>query len=413
MAAEQPSTDRSRPVLVSLTKYIAYPGITHAGGQYLLNHIAALSETFDLTHIAPNTPLNRDALARDDVNTERNTLIGPKLSGFRFALLKLESIWSGSSVYRPVRKLFRAHKAPWQTLENAAIIELQWSEMIALAPLIRRRLPNARIVGIAHDVITQRLERQTERELNPLKLWLLQIAARRARTRERASFAALDLLVVFSRKDAELAHALAPELRIEVVHPAVGPAEGVPVAPESDQPNVLFVGAMNRPENTDAVTWFITHIWPRVLERVAEATFTVAGAHPSTKLQELAANTRNIEFTGFVQSFDEVFAKARMCVVPLRRGAGVKFKTVEALMRGVPVVSTSVGAEGIEAQHLLTAITDDANLFAERTITALTSANPDLVTRARDWATATYAFPSFAKRITELYQGVMHDKPAS
>ena len=127
--------------------------VTHAGGQYVLAHDRALRGFVQLENLAPDIPLNREALPLAADGPAASLIAGAHLDGLRLKLARLESVWAGSAIYRPVRQLFRGDGAPWAKLEAADAIELQWSEMIALAPLIKRRLPQKPLIGIAHDII--------------------------------------------------------------------------------------------------------------------------------------------------------------------------------------------------------------------------------------------------------------------
>ena len=393
------------PTVVSLTKYIPYPAVTHAGGEYLLAHDRALSRFARVEHLAPDTPINRDALpkAADGPPAELLAEARPSLTGPLLGLFQLESVWAGSSIYRPVRRLFRGDRAPWAALERADAIELQWSEMIALAPSLRRRLPGTPLIGIAHDVITQRLERQAAGASSPIRRALLRIAAARCRRREAATFAWLDLLIVFSEKDAALARELAPAVRVEVVHPGLGPTDPLPRSTDPAEPIVLFTGAMNRPENHGGVAWFLDEIWPAVLRDVPEARLVIAGANPPESLRARVATAPRTELTGFVDSLEPWYARASLFVAPLRAGAGVKFKTIDAMLRGVPIVTTAVGAEGIDAPELFAAVTDDAGSFAEAAVRQLRDPDEALAARAREWAEGVYGVAAFEGRIRELY----------
>lgn len=408
-AAQAP---RERSVL-SLTKYIPYPSVTHAGGQYLLAHDRALAEVAVFEQFAPDIPLNREALPLVGDGSAASLLDGARLDGLALACWRLESVWAGSAIYRPVRRLFSGDRAPWAKLEAADAIEFQWSEMIALAPLVRRRLPDAVLIGIAHDVITQRLERQLAGRMSALKRALLRLAATKSRRREAASFAALDLLIVFSEKDASLARGLSPGTRVEVVHPGLGPTSPLHRAPHAAEPIVLFTGAMNRPENWRGVLWFLDEIWPAVLAAVPSARFVIAGAKPPEALVARVAATARAELTGFVDSLEPYYAEASVFVAPLRAGAGVKFKTVDALLRGVPVVSTEVGAEGIDAPELFGAVVDDAPAFAEAVVRQLREPDEALAQRAQRWADGVYGIAAFERRLRELYTDVIDDRAAS
>ena len=120
---------------------------------------------------------------------------------------------------------------------------------------------------------------------------------------------------------------------------------------------LLFVGAMHRDANVDAVRWFHDEILPRVRAEVGEVRFTIAGASPPAEIQRLAASP-GVEVTGFVESLEPFYARATVFVAPLRIAGGIAGKTLDALAAGCPVVTTTLGNDGIGAtpgQHLLVA----------------------------------------------------------
>lgn len=391
--------------MLSLTKYIPYPSVPHAGGQYLLAHDRALEGFVRIEQFAPDVPLNREALPLVDGGPPAS-LIGPRLDGFSLLLARIESIWAGSAVYWQLRRLFHGDRAPWSRIEAADAVELQWSEMIALAPMIRSRLPRMPLIGIAHDIITQRLERQSARG-SAARRALLRLAASRSRRREARSFAALDILLVFSEKDAVLARELAPDVRVEVVHPGLGPTDPLPRAPHHGEPVVLFTGAMNRPENWQGAVWFIEEMWGHVLDAVPNARLVIVGASPPEALAAKVASAPRTELTGFVDSLEPWYARAAVFVAPLRAGAGVKFKTIDAMLRGVPIVTTSVGAEGIDAPELFAAVTDDAREFSEGVVAQLRNPDIALTERAQRWADRVYGTAAFEARLREVYADVI------
>ncbi|WP_165350358.1 glycosyltransferase [Xylanimonas protaetiae] len=392
--------------LASLTKYIAHEGIAHAGGQYVLHHYAALRDLITISEIAPDTPRNRHAMTlRTDVD-DIELVTGPGLfRGGRFKQLgDLESAWSGSAVTQDVRRTFASDAAPWPLLERAAGIELHWSELMALAPAVRRRLPHARLVGIAHDVITQRWARAAETSSWPVSL-AYRVAADRSRARERESFAALDLVIAFSEKDAALVREISPHTRAEVVLPGLGPAPGEMLArtPDVSEPVVLFTGALSRPDNHEAVTWFLTEVWPSVLARVPSARFVAAGAHPKPALEKLVARSERATLTGYVDSLEPYYASASVFVAPIFNGAGVKFKTIDALLRSVPVVATDVGAEGIANSASLLSVANSPGPFSDLVADALTNPDDARTTHAAAWANDTYGNAAFTRRLRDLY----------
>lgn len=406
-ATRQPGDSQAQKnSVVCLTKYIPYPGISHAGGEYLESHARVIGTFARINFFAPATPLNVDALTRVRSDTSASMLGARPLRGLWFRFLQIEATLAGSSMYAPIRRLFRGSKAPWAELSAADIVEFQWGEMIALAPLVRKQLPVSTLVGVAHDINTQRWTRKA-RQSRGLRRVLARLIAGKTQHQESRSFSALDVLIVFSEKDAALARELAPGLRVEIVHPGFVP-KSVRRKPSVSAPVVLFVGAMNRPENEDAVLWFLEQVWPRISQAVPAAKFVIAGAKPSQRLSDVASTAQSVELTGFVETLTPWYEQAAVCVVPLRTGAGVKFKTIDAMISGVPVVTTSVGAEGIDATNLFSGLTDEADQFADAVIEELRTPDTVRTELAREWAETNYGLNAFNARLRELYGGLFN-----
>lgn len=137
------------------------------------------------------------------------------------------------------------------------------------------------------------------------------------------------------------------------------------------EPYVLFVGAMDRAYNQEAVHWFLEQVWPRVRAAVPEARFCVVGNAPPPALQ--AFNGRDgVLVTGFVPDLTAWYARASVFVAPLRVAGGMLQKVLDALAMGLPVVATTVSNHGIAAtpgEHLELADTPDS--FAEKVIALL------------------------------------------
>lgn len=133
---------------------------------------------------------------------------------------------------------------------------------------------------------------------------------------------------------------------------------------------LLFVGGFAHPPNADAVRWFAREIFPKIRQRLPQIKFYVVGSKVTEEIQALHSEEKGIIIKGFVseEELAELYASCRMVVVPLRYGAGVKGKVVEAIYNGAPIITTSVGAEGIPRVDSVLEIADDAELFAEKTV---------------------------------------------
>jgi len=123
----------------------------------------------------------------------------------------------------------------------------------------------------------------------------------------------------------------------------------VPVS-EEHPPTVVFTGSMDSAANIGGVKFFIEKVWPAVLAGVAEAQFLVVGRNPPASLLALGKTSRNVRFTGAVDDIRPFTRKAHVAVIPLLVGGGTRIKAFEAMAMGCPVVSTSVGIEGLAVE---------------------------------------------------------------
>lgn len=178
---------------------------------------------------------------------------------------------------------------------------------------------------------------------------------------ERRFLGFADKVTVPSRKDAELIGNIydVDENRVEVVRPSL--SDFVDNMIRSDvfiEPySILFWGAMNRKENYLAAIKFIKENFTELLKEFPLAKLYIVGASPHADLIELSANFPNsVIVTGYVEDPTEYFVKCSIGVAPLLSGAGVKVKVLEMIRAGIPVVSTPVGAEGIEKNELLISV---------------------------------------------------------
>lgn len=127
--------------------------------------------------------------------------------------------------------------------------------------------------------------------------------------------------------------------------PGVVPVHRNPVTP----PELLFLGRLNIPHNEDAITTFLTAVMPRLVERLPGVILRVIGSGASARLRALAAPFGDqVRLEGFVEDLEPVFARVSASVAPLRFGTGIKIKMLDTLARGVPVLTTGLGVDGID-----------------------------------------------------------------
>jgi polysaccharide biosynthesis protein PslH len=138
---------------------------------------------------------------------------------------------------------------------------------------------------------------------------------------------------------------------------------------KQDIPSVLFVGNFLYYPNVDAAMYFCKDIFPLILEEVPNARLFIVGNSPPPEILALGAqNNNNVVITGYVSSLYPFYKFAKVVVCPLRIGGGIKVKVLEAVRAGKAIVSTSVGAQGLNIDNQLLCIADKASDFANYVI---------------------------------------------
>ncbi len=200
---------------------------------------------------------------------------------------------------------------------------------------------------------------------------LLELEWRKMRRFEAAACTRATLTLAVSEADRTLLAATAPGARVAAVETGVDIAYFAPNGWHEKPATIVFTGSLDWYPNEDAVLHFVNEILPRVRAEVDAARFVVVGRHPSLKLRE-AAEAAGAIVTGTVDDVRPYLAEAAVCVVPLRIGGGTRLKIFEALAMAKPVVSTTIGAEGLpvtSGEHLVLA--DGAEDFARAVVALL------------------------------------------
>jgi glycosyltransferase involved in cell wall biosynthesis len=233
------------------------------------------------------------------------------------------------------------------------------------------RLPT---VLFQHNVEAMIWKRHYEVQTHPLKKAYLYGQWRKAFAYERAACRRFRMVVTVSRDDAETIRRDYGVERVADVPTGVDtqffrPVEGVRVEPHS----LVFTGSMDWLPNEDAIQFFTREIMPLVRERLPEVRLTVVGRKPYASLMELSRRDPAIVVTGRVEDVRPYMERAAAYVVPMRVGGGTRLKIYEAMAMEKPVVSTTVGAEGLplrDGADLLLA--DTPRAFADAVVRVLT-----------------------------------------
>ena len=227
--------------------------------------------------------------------------------------------------------------------------------------MVKTTCPAARIVYDTVDLVFLRESRRARVENNEQ---LLKQAEELKRTELHLAQNS-DITLVVSPVEKTLLLKESPSLNIEVVsniHHVTQPQKSF-----SERKDILFVGGFDHLPNIDAATFFVEEVFPLVKQRIPDLCFYIAGSNPPSQVHRL--KSKDIIVTGYVKDLTPYFENCKLSVSPLRYGAGVKGKINQSMSYGLPVVTTSIGAEGIgltEGEDAL--IADDPQEFAKKVI---------------------------------------------
>jgi glycosyltransferase involved in cell wall biosynthesis len=254
-----------------------------------------------------------------------------------------------------------------------------WMAPYALAARLtaRRTGRQLRLVLDQHNAVYLVPRRMAESAGNLLARWSLAAEAHRMARFEARVCRAFDRVVTVTAEDGRALQALYPNGNRPGPFPVIpicvepGPPPAFDSWPAA--PGILFLGGMHWPPNRDGALWFGREVLPRIWESLPQAQFFAVGRQPPPELHRLASPTgTRATLPGFVADTQAYWSRCRVFVVPLRSGGGMRVKILDAWARGLPVVSTSIGAEGLACrpgEDILIADTPEA--FAQATASVL------------------------------------------
>lgn len=258
---------------------------------------------------------------------------------------------------------------------NGQKFDLVVFDFLHASPLLPAGLA-APTVCFTHNVETEIFVRHAQQASSRVMRLLWAQQARKMRRFEQASLRRYDRVIAVSERDASI---FARQFDCDHVSPIPTGVDldyfnfSDPLPADSEQGGlVVFTGSMDWDANINGVQFFLRDIWPLILKRRPQARFDIVGRNPAASLLKLAKETKGVHFTGRVDDVRPHVRSGQVFVIPLRVGGGTRIKTFEAMAMGCPVVSTTLGVEGLDVcdgEHLL--IRDDPAAFAEAVLSLL------------------------------------------
>lgn len=392
--------------LTCLSPFVPSQTIPHAGGQFLFHYLTEMAAHAEVRLVAPDMEMNRAVGAQGPRNVEIHLVPLPALSTnlVARAVRYARTSANGLTVGVGEKKAFARDRTARALVADSDLVEIQWSELLQLVPVVRRWNPSVPIVSVELDVRYQSIQGRARHATRLRDRTMAKLATLHVRRREPALLNLCDAVLTFTDKDVRILRELGVTVPVHVLAPYLTMPEDW-VGPSSD-PHVLFVGAFDRPENSEGAMWLLDRVWPSVRRRCPGAVLTLAGAHPPDAL--LARAAVDVRVTGFVDDLDPLYRSSRLVVCPLLAGGGLKFKVPQAMAYGIPVVATTVAADGIverSGPSVFARITDEPDEIADAILALLEdrSLAIDVGGRGRAWARDAYRFEQSVQDVLALY----------
>jgi sugar transferase (PEP-CTERM/EpsH1 system associated) len=281
------------------------------------------------------------------------------------------------------------------------IVQVESIHLMTYLPIITTARQRPLMICDWHNIESELMSRYGEREPNILKRAYAGKTARLMSQFERRAMHDFDAHIAVSQRDAQQLRNLNSDARVFVIENGVDTAyyeeAAVSGANAASKPNrIVFVGSMDYHANIDGAVSFARDVWPGLRDRHPELIFTIVGRDPAPEVRALATHP-GIEVTGTVDDVRPSYREALTAVVPLKIGGGSRLKILEAMAARVPVVSTTLGAEGLDVHDGKDILIADTNeQLAEKIVSVieseelrqrLSAAGRALVSERYDWST--------------------------
>jgi glycosyltransferase involved in cell wall biosynthesis len=287
------------------------------------------------------------------------------------------------------------------------IVQLEGVFMATYIPIIKK-YSNAKIVLRSHNVEHQIWERHLLSEKNFLKKMYLTIQNNRLKGFEINTCNKVDAIVTITDEDKKNISSICPKTPINTCLTGVNLEEYKQVL-QSKNPNTLFhFASMDWMPNIEAVDWLVTHVWNTIVKQQPEATLILAGKGMPERIKKL--NSKHIIIIDDVIDAVAFYNTYDIMLVPLWSGSGLRIKLVEGLAYGKAIITTSIGAEGIDYEknkHLLIADTSEEFASAILSLISNSTLKLNLQKAARNLAEKHFDYKVNAAKLIAFYQSLV------
>lgn len=401
-----------RPKILILTGALPYPLVTGAKIR-TFNLMKILAREFDLSLLTIIT----GAAEHNHISTiERagikcHALFKPGLHGTLKKSLDAVLSYLSPRPYLTRHYCSRSYRRLLDTLHSQHHYDVIHCDSISMTANLQG-LDQSRLVLTAHNIEQMIWAGYAEHAGNPLTHAFYKNQYRKVRRLERRLDDVYGHIVTVSAHDKQVLQDHFAAERITVVENGVDPGIYENTIPVENRAGIIFTGSLDWHPNLDGLNWFAHEVYPILRATQPGLQVKIVGRHPSKRLTDLLAGRTAMTLHADVPEIQPHLHAARVMMVPLRIGGGSRLKILEAMASGVPVVSTTKGAEGLEVtpgEHLL--IEDDPARFAEVLVNVMEDVdlNRRLAERGLELVKNRYSWEKVARPQADLWRRIAGD----
>jgi len=335
-----------------LTQVLVYPA--DAGPKIktlqVLRHLATRHEVVYCTFVRSDKEVQEAEKLRETCN--RVVTVPMERSRSRDARFLLESLATGESFLMRRDESARMRSMVRQLLldERIDVLHVDQLNMMRFVPSDWQ----GTVILDEHNAVWQVVERLRKGARNPFSRWFLGREVRLIRKVEATACQRARFVLAVSEHDRQALRAVAGgSVSIELV-PITVDVDGLETirSARAPQPHRLFtIGTMFWPPNSEGVAWWLREGYEHLISLCPEVTYDIVGARPPRELQVLAEHFAGVHLHNYVEDVSSFWIHTAALAVPILSGGGVRVKILEAMALGVPVISTTIGAEGLDVRH--------------------------------------------------------------
>jgi len=283
-------------------------------------------------------------------------------------------------------------------------------EMLHMTPYLQtiRKYSSAKVVLRSHNIEHLIWDRITAKTKNPLKKAYLKHLTKKLKNYELNYLNKYDGIITISSKDAEYFKANSCTIPLSSVPFGVEIDDYNPSDKEYEYPSLFHIGSMNWMPNDEGIRWFIDHAWPQIHKKFSQIKFYLAGRMMPEWLTNL--DVLNVKVLGEVPDAREFIQSKAVMIVPLFSGSGIRIKIIEGMALGKAIISTTIGAEGInytDGKNILIADDPETFLKAIETCFADKSYCDNLGNEARKLIKNEHSLEQVVKKLEDFYNRLL------